>query len=315
MLLYLLQRFAVLAATLVVASLVVFAVMEVLPGNAAETMLGPTATPDAVAALAHKLGIDLPLHVRYARWIAGLMHGDLGVSYAYGSPIAPLIGASLAVSLPLAAMAMALSAAIALAAGVYAADRRGRAGDAVVMAMTQVGLAVPNFWLAILMVIVFAVTLRLVPAGGFPGWAFPARALGALILPAFALGVVQAAILTRVTRSALIEALGEDYMRTARAKGVSRRAALWRDALPNALVPVLTIMGLQFANLIAGAIVVENVFVLPGLGRLMLQSISNRDTPVVQDCVLMTAILVIGLNFLVDVACAAIDPRLRSGPA
>jgi peptide/nickel transport system permease protein len=315
MLLYFVQRLAVLAATLVIASLVVFAVMEILPGDAAETILGPTATPEAVAALAHKLGIDLPVHVRYAQWIAGLLRGDLGVSYAYGSPIAPLIGASLAVSLPLAAMAMALSAAIALAAGVYAADRRGRAGDAVVMGMTQIGLAVPNFWLAILMVIVFAVTLRLVPAGGFPGWAHPARAIGALILPAVALGVVQAAILTRVTRSALIEALSEDYMRTARAKGVSRRAALWRDALPNALVPVLTIMGLQFANLIAGAIVVENVFVLPGLGRLMLQSISNRDTPVVQDCVMLTAILVIGLNFLVDVACAAIDPRLRNRPA
>ena len=310
--LFLLQRIAVLAATLVIASLIVFAVMQILPGNAAETILGPTATPEAVAALAHRLGLDLPLHVRYARWIAGLLQGDLGVSYAYDSPIAPLIGSSLLVSAPLAVMAMALSAAIALSAGVYAAERRGRTGDAVVMGLTQVGLAVPNFWLAILMVIVFAVTLRLAPAGGFPGWANPARALGALVLPAVALGVVQAAILTRITRSALIEALNEDYMRTARAKGVSRRAALWRHALPNALAPVLTIMGLQFANLIAGAIVVENVFVLPGLGRLMLQSISNRDTLVVEDCVMLIAILVIGLNFVVDVACAAIDPRLRN---
>jgi len=315
MALFLLQRLAVFVATLVVASLVVFAVMEILPGDAAQTMLGPTATPEAVAALAHKLGLDLPLSVRYARWIDGLLRGELGVSYAYGSPIAPLIGASLLVSLPLAAMAMALSAAVSLAAGVYAADRRGRPGDALVMALTQIGLAVPNFWLAILMVIVFAVTLRLVPAGGFPGWDHPAHALGALILPAVALGAAQAAILTRVTRSALIEALGEDYMRTARAKGVPRRAALWRHALPNALVPVLTIMGLQFANLIAGAIVIENVFVLPGLGRLMLQSISNRDTLVVEDGVMLLAVLVIGLNFVVDVACAAIDPRLRSRPA
>jgi peptide/nickel transport system permease protein len=315
MALFLLQRLAVFVATLVVASLVVFAVMEILPGDAAQTMLGPTATPEAVTALAHKLGLDLPLSVRYARWIGGLLRGDLGVSYAYGSPIAPLIGASLLVSLPLAAMAMALSAAAALAAGVYAADRRGRPGDALVMVLTQIGLAVPNFWLAILMVIVFAVTLRLVPAGGFPGWDHPARAVGALILPAVALGAAQAAILTRVTRSALIEALGEDYMRTARAKGVPRRAALWRHALPNALVPVLTIMGLQFANLIAGAIVIENVFVLPGLGRLMLQSISNRDTLVVEDGVMLLAVIVIGLNFVVDVACAAIDPRLRSRPA
>ena len=313
MLLYVLQRLAVFAATLVVASLVVFAVMDILPGDAAATMLGPTATPEAVAALAHKLGLDLPLLVRYGRWVGGLLHGDLGLSYAYGSPIAPLIGASLAVSLPLAAIAMALSAAIALVAGVYAAERRGRAGDAIVMGLTQVGLAIPNFWLAILMAIVFAVLLRLTPAGGFPGWSSPGRALGALILPAIALGVVQAAILTRVTRSALIEALNEDFMRTARAKGVRRSAALWRHALPNALVPVLTIMGLQFANLIAGAIVVENVFVLPGVGRLLLQSISNRDTLVVQDCVMLLAVLVIGLNLLVDVACATIDPRLRAG--
>ena len=183
------------------------------------------------------------------------------------------------------------------------------------MSASQIGVALPNFWLAILLVILFAVTLRLVPAGGFPGWGRPMQALGALILPAVALGVVQAAILTRVTRSALLEVLNEDFMRTARAKGVSRRAALWRHALPNAMTPILTIMGLQFANLITGAIVVENVFVLPGLGRLILRSISNRDTLVVQNCVMLTAIIVIGLNFLVDLACATIDPRLRNPPA
>lgn len=315
MLLYVVERIVLFVATLLVASLVVFGVMQILPGNAAETMLGPTATPEAVAALSHKLGLDLPAPVRYVRWIGGALHGDLGLSYAYGSPIAPLIASSLAVSAPLALMAMALAAVIGLGAGVYAADRRGRAGDVMVMGASQVGVAAPNFWLAILLVLVFAVTLRLVPAGGFPGWQNPARALGALILPAVALGVVQAAILARVTRSAVIEALNEDFMRTARAKGVSRRAALWRHALPNALTPILTIMGLQFANLIAGAIVVENVFVLPGLGRLMLQSISNRDTLVVENGVMLLALIVIGVNFVVDVACAAIDPRLRAAAA
>ncbi len=314
MLLYALQRLTVLVATLFAASLIVFAVMNILPGDAAQTMLGPTATPEAVAALAHKLGLDQPAPVRYAHWIGGALRGDFGLSYAYGSPIGPLIASSLAVSAPLAVMAMALAAGIALTAGVYAADRRGRTGDAIVMSASQVGLAVPNFWLAILLVIVFAVSLRLAPAGGFPGWNQPMRALGGLILPAVALGVVQAAVLTRVTRSAVLEALNEDFMRTARAKGVSRRSALWRHALPNALVPILTIMGLQFANLIAGAIVVENVFVLPGLGRLMLQSISNRDTLVVENAVMLTAMIVIALNFVVDLACAAIDPRLR-GPA
>jgi peptide/nickel transport system permease protein len=315
MLVYVAQRIALLVATLLIASLVVFGVMEILPGDAAQTMLGPTATPDAVAALSHKLGLDLPAPVRYARWIGGALRGDLGLSYAYKSPIAPLIASSLAVSAPLALMAMAFAAVVGLAAGVYAADRRGRAGDALVMGLSQLGVAVPNFWLAILLVLLFAVTLRLVPAGGFPGWAHPARAFGALILPAIALGVVQAAIVARVTRSALIEALNEDFMRTARAKGVSRRAALWTHALPNALTPILTIMGLQFANLIAGAIVIENVFVLPGLGRLMLQSISNRDSLVVENGVMLLALIVIGINFIVDIACAAIDPRLRASPA
>jgi len=312
MLAYAIQRILLFAATLLIASMIVFAVMDILPGDAALTMLGPTATPEAVASLSHKLGLDQPAPIRYAHWIGGALRGDLGLSYAYGSPIGPLIASSLAVSAPLALMAMAFAAAVGLATGVYAADRRGRVGDAIVMGASQVGIAVPNFWLAILLVIVFAVTLRLVPAGGFPGWQEPARALGALILPAVALGAAQAAILTRVTRSALIEALNEDFMRTARAKGVSRRAALWRHALPNALTPILTIMGLQFANLIAGAIVVENVFVLPGLGRLMLQSISNRDTLVVENGVMLLALIVIGLNFIVDIACAAIDPRLRA---
>jgi len=312
MLLYLGQRMLIFLATLLLASIVVFVFMQILPGDTAQTMLGPTATSDAVAALSHKLGLDLPAPVRYERWIVGALHGDLGVSYAYGSPIAPLIAASLAVSLPLALMAMTLAAIIGLAAGVYAAGRRGHAGDAMVMGLSQVGIAVPNFWLAILLVLTFAVTWRLVPAGGFPGWGQPARALGALILPALALGVVQAAIITRVTRSAVIEALSEDFMRTARAKGVPRRAALWRHALPNALTPILTIMGLQFANLIAGAIVIENVFVLPGLGRLMLQSISNRDTPVVENGVMLLVVIVMALNFVVDIVCAAIDPRLRT---
>ena len=315
MLAYAIQRILLFAATLLIASMIVFAVMDILPGDAALTMLGPTATPEAVASLSHKLGLDQPAPIRYAHWIGGALRGDLGLSYAYGSPIGPLIASSLAVSAPLALMAMAFAAAVGLATGVYAADRRGRVGDAIVMGASQVGIAVPNFWLAILLVIVFAVTLRLVPAGGFPGWQEPARALGALILPAVALGAAQAAILTRVTRSALIEALNEDFMRTARAKGVSRRAALWRHALPNALTPILTIMGLQFANLIAGAIVVENVFVLPGLGRLMLQSISNRDTLVVENGVMLLALIVIGLNFIVDIACAAIDPRLRASAA
>jgi peptide/nickel transport system permease protein len=312
MLVYAARRLAILIATLAFASLIVFAALEVLPGNAAETMLGASATPEAVAALAHKLGLDQPWSTRYLSWIGGALTGDLGQSYAYSSPIAPLIGARLAVTLPLTVLAMLIASAVALTAGVYAADRRGKPGDVAVMGLSQIGLAIPNFWFGILLVLAFAVHWRVFPSGGFPGWDNPLAALKALILPALSLGLVQAAILTRVTRSALVEALGEDFMRTARAKGLSRRTALWRHALPNAAPPILTIAGLQFSSLIAGAVVIENVFVLPGLGRLIFQSISNRDVLVVEDCVMLLAGLVILVNAGVDVIAAAIDPRLRA---
>ncbi|HLJ72763.1 MAG TPA: ABC transporter permease [Roseiarcus sp.] len=312
MLLYLLQRLLLLLATLAFASLVVFGVLEILPGNAAQVMLGASATPEAVAALAHKLGLDQPFAVRYVAWLSGIAHGDLGLSYAYNTSIGALIADRLSVSGPLALIAMILTSVIALAAGLFAAQRRGKNGDFAVMAASQIGLAVPNFWFAILLVLIFAVKLRIAHSGGFPGWSAGfGQALGALILPAISLGLVQAAILTRVTRSALLDVLNEDFIRTARAKGLSRRAALWRHALPNALTPILTIMGLQFANLIAGAIIVENVFVLPGIGQLIFQAIANRDILVVEDCVLLLAAIVIVVNFVVDVACAAIDPRLR----
>ena len=312
MLLYAARRLLILAATLVFASLAIFAALEILPGNAAQTMLGASATPEAVAALAHRLGLDQPAPARYLAWVGAALSGDLGSSYAYNSAIAPLIGERLAVTLPLTLMAMTIAAAVALSAGVYAAERRGTGGDAVTMGLSQLGLAIPNFWFGILLVLLFSVHWRLFPSGGFPGWADPAKALKALILPAFALGLVQAAILTRVTRSALIEALGEDFMRTARAKGLSRRAALWRHALPNAAPPILTIAGLQFSSLIAGAVVIENVFTLPGLGRLIAQSIANRDVLVVEDCVMGLAGLVILVNAGVDLLAAAIDPRLRA---
>ena len=312
MVLYVARRLAILVATLAFASLIVFGSLEILPGNAAQTMLGASATPEAVAALAHKLGLDLSVSARFVNWIGGALRGDLGQSYAYNSPIAPLIGERLAVTLPLTLLAMAIASTIALGAGVYAAARRGRPGDAVVMGMSQFGLAIPNFWLGIVLVLIFAVHWRVFPSGGFPGWAEPLKALRALVLPALALGLVQAAILTRVTRSALIEAMGEDFMRTARAKGLSRRAAIWRHALPNAAGPILTIAGLQFSSLIAGAVVVENVFTLPGLGRLIAQSIANRDVLVVENCVMGLAALVILVNAAVDLAAAAIDPRLRA---
>jgi peptide/nickel transport system permease protein len=310
--LFLLKRSATLVATLVGASLVIFFVLEVLPGDAAQMLMGADASPEAVRALAGKLGLDRPAHERYLSWVAGMPTGDLGDSYAYSSPVAMLIAERMALTAPLALMAMLLTTLLALASGIYAAARHNRAGDVGVMGLTQVGIAIPNFWFAILLILLFSVHLRWFSAGGFPGWdagAWPA--FKSLILPAVSLAVVQAAILSRVTRSAVLEVLREDFVRTARAKGLTRRAAMWRHVLRNAMIPVLTVMGLQFANLLAGTIVVENVFYLPGLGRLIFQSIANRDLIVVRNCVMLLAAMVVAINFVIDVSYALIDPRIQ----
>jgi peptide/nickel transport system permease protein len=316
MLLFLLRRAATFLATLFVASLVVFAVLEWLPGSPAQVMLGDTATPESLAALEARLGLDQPAWSRYAAWVGGLLRGDSAMSYAYDTPTFELIAERLQVSLPLALLAMALTVVVALALGVYAASHHNRGGDVGVMALSQLGVAVPSFWLAILLILLFAVQLQWVSAGGFPGWSGDDggglwAGLKALLLPALSLAAVQAAILARVTRSAVLEAMREDYVRTARAKGLSRRAVLWRHVLRNAMIPVLTIMGLQFANLITGAIVVENVFVLPGIGRLVFQAINNRDLVLVRDVVMLLAAVVVLVNFVIDVLYAVIDPRLR----
>ncbi len=318
MLVFLLRRLATLLATLAVASVVVFTVLELLPGNAAEVILGDTATPQAVAALQARLGLDRPPLQRYADWVGGLLRGQTVRSISYDTPTAELIAERLRVTLPLALMAMALTVVLALSLGVYAASRHGRLGDVGVMAASQLGIALPNFWFANLLILLFAVHLQWIAAGGFPGWTDATGGgvgpgLRALLLPALSLAVVQAAILTRVTRSAVLEVLREDFVRTARAKGLSRRQALWRHVLRNAMIPVLTVAGLQFANLLTGTVVVENVFVLPGIGRLVFQAVGNRDLVVVRDVVMLLAGLVVVINFIVDVLYAVIDPRLRHG--
>jgi peptide/nickel transport system permease protein len=313
---FLLKRLLTFFATLAVASAVVFVVLELLPGNAAEVILGETATPESVAALQAKLGLDQPPLKRYLHWVGGLLQGETAHSISYDTPTAELIAERLRVTLPLALMAMGLSVVLALALGLYAASRRGRLGDVGVMAASQLGIAIPNFWFAILLILLFAVKLQWVGAGGFPGWTeedggglWPG--LLALLLPAIALALVQAAILARVTRSAVLEVMREDFVRTARAKGLSRRQALLRHVLRNAMIPVLTVAGLQFANLITGTIVVENVFVLPGIGRLVFQAISNRDLIVVRDVVMLLAAIVVLVNLVVDLLYAVVDPRLR----
>jgi peptide/nickel transport system permease protein len=276
-------------------------------------LMGPDASADTVQALAYKLGLDRPPLERYVLWISGIFQGDMGLSYTYGSPVFDLVLERMTVTLPLAVLAMVLTTVLALAVGVFAASRHNRWSDIGLMGLSQVGIAVPNFWFAILLILLFSVHLQWFSAGGFPGWEEdPLQAIKSLLLPAISLAVVQAAILARITRSAVLDVLREDFVRTARAKGLSEKSTLWGHVLRNAMIPVVTVMGLQFANLLAGTIVVENVFYLPGLGRLVFQSIANRDVIVVRNCVMLMASMVIVINFFVDVIYAVIDPRIKA---
>ena len=314
---FLLKRIVTLVLTLLAASIVVFAVLEILPGNAAQMQMGPDASTEVIAAKTRELGLDLPASTRYQQWITGLLHGDMGISYTYGTPVSEMVQERLLVTVPLAILAMLISTMLALAAGIYAAAHHKRWGDVGVMGLAQLGIAIPNFWFAILLILLFSVKLNWFSAGGFPGWSedeggglWPA--LQSLLLPAISLAVVQAAILARVTRSAVLEVLREDFVRTARAKGLSRNAVLWRHVLRNALISVVTVMGLQFASLLAGTIVVEKVFFLSGLGDFIFQAIGNRDLIVVRNCVLLPAAMVIVVNFHVDMLYAVIDPRIKA---
>ena len=309
---FLAKRFATFIATLFGATVLTFLALEILPGDPAAVILGINAPQSAVDALHVELGLDRPVLERYFAWLGDLLSGRFGTSYTYSVSVIELVKDRLAITLPLAILSMLLSAVVAFVLGVYAASRHNKAGDVTVMGISQLGISVPNFWLALLLILLFAVNLRWFSAGGFPGWGngvWPV--FKALILPAIALATVQGAILARFTRSAVLETMREDYVRTARAKGLSRRATLWRHVLRNAMIPVITIMGLQFANLLAGTIIVEEVFAMPGMGRLILQAISNRDVVVVRDVVLMLAALVVLINFVVDILYAVIDPRLK----
>ena len=309
---YILRRLVALGLTLLAAALVIFVVLEILPGDPAAVTLGLNAAPEALAALRAEMGLDQPALLRFFSWIGGLVTGDLGQSYTYRVPVLQLITERMAGTLPLALMAIALATAIGIPLGMLAASRHGRLADAGVMAFAQAGLAIPNFWFGLLLVLVFAVGLGWLPAGGFPGWqAGIGTSLKALLMPALALALPQAAIIARVTRSSMLDTLQEDFVRTARAKGLSEGTTMRRHALRNALIPVVTILGLQFSVLIAGAIIIENVFALPGLGRLVFQAIAQHDLIVVKDLVMLFAGLAILINFAVELLYGLIDPRLR----
>lgn len=310
MLEFLARRAAAALVTLVLASVVIFVVLEVLPGDPAEVMLGTEARPDTLAALRAKFGFDRPPLERYVSWIAGLVVFELGNSHAYGTPVAKLITDRIVVTLPLGLMALTWATIVAIPLGVFAASRRGSPADWAVMGFGQLGISIPNFWFGILLVLFFAVSLKLLPAGGFPGWRTdPLESLRSLILPALALSLSEIAILSRITRSSMLDTLREDYVRTARAKGVPERAVLMKHALRNALIPIVTVAGLLAGFLIAGAIIVETVFRLPGIGQLVFDSINNRDLIVIKNIVILITACVLFVNLLIDVAYAFLDPR------
>jgi len=312
MLRYSLKRLLSLGLSLLAASAVIFLTIEIVPGDPASYMLGINAQADTVAALREELGLNVSAFERYISWVGGMLTGDFGTSYTYRTPVVDMIGDRIMISLPLAIYALLLSTLIAFPAGILAASKRGSVTDVSIMGATQVGVAIPNFWFAMLLVVVFSINLRWFSAGGFPGWDKGLFVgLKALTLPAISLALPQASILARVMRSALIDTMDEDFVRTARAKGLSKRQAMWRHALRNAMIPVLTIIGLQFSFLIAGAIIIENVFFLPGLGRLVFQSISQRDLIVVESVVMLLVFAVVIVTFIVDLTYAAVDPRLR----
>ncbi len=312
MLLFVLRRFVALVATLLATAAVAFFLLEVIPGDPALDMLGTEVREDTLAALRTQLGLDRPMWVRFIEWIGGLLTGDLGMSYRYRVPVSELIAEPLMITLPLGLLAIVITVVIALPLGALAARYRGRTLDVVVTVFSQIGLAVPNFWFAVLLILVFSITLGWFASGGFPGWSAGFFvALKALLLPALALALPQAAIIARVTRSAVLEVLDADFARTARAKGLTRNATLWKHVLRNAMIPVVTVMGTQFTFLLAGSIIVENVFYLPGLGRLVFQAITQRDLVVIKNVVVLLAALIVFMNFLVDVSYAVLNPRLR----
>jgi peptide/nickel transport system permease protein len=309
---YVLRRVAALVATLFFVSVLVFVAIRVLPGDPAQVIMGTEGSPEAAARLREAMGLNRPLLVQYLHWLGGALRGDLGVSIQYDVPVGRLILSRLPVTLPLTLLAALFMVATAVPFGLYAATRHRRAGDYLTMVISQLGIAVPSFWSGLLLILLFSVHLGWLQSGGFEGWAgglWPG--LRSLLLPAVALGFFQAAVLIRATRSAVLDVLREDYVRTARAKGVAERSVIVKHTFRNALIPVVTVAGIQLGQLMAGSIILESVFALPGLGRLALGAITARDLPVVQGVILLVASGIVLINFLVDLVYLVLDPRIR----
>lgn len=315
---YLLRRLAVFPLVLIGVSIVVFVAIRMVPGDAITAMLGTEAgllTPAQREALAAYFGIDQPWFVQYGRWLLGLLHGNLGISSTYGKPVLAVILERFPLTLELALLSMIIALAVGVPAGVFAATHNEKFSDLGVRVAAMIGQSTPNFVLALLIIYTLSAGFGVLPAMGefSPLWQDPLRNLGQLILPAITLGFAFAASVTRISRSAMLDVLSDDYVRTARSKGVSARGVIWRHALPNALIPVVTLSGIEFGYLLGGAVIVEQIYALPGLGRLVLDAILQRDYALVQGAVLFIAFNFMIVNLLVDLAYVALDPRIRLG--
>ncbi|MEZ5648058.1 MAG: ABC transporter permease [Alphaproteobacteria bacterium] len=312
MLRFLVQRCLFALLTLFFAAFIIFYTIEILPGDPAQIMLGVNASPESLAALRTQLGLDRSVIMRFTAWIIDLAQLDFGISLIHGDRIANILQQRLTVTIPLALIALVFSTLTAFLFGSLSALYRRRMPDYLIAILSQVGIALPNFWLGILLILGFSVGLRWLPSGGFPGWEAGIDAgIRSLILPAIAIALPQAATLLRIVRTALIDSMAQDFYRTAQAKGLSPALALIKHGFRNALVPILTILGLQLAYLLAGVIVIENVFVLPGLGRLLLQATGQRDLIMIREIIFLAVVATILINLLIDIAYGFVDPRLR----
>ncbi|MFE9173656.1 ABC transporter permease [Streptomyces kebangsaanensis] len=310
---YLLRRLAFLLVSLALASVVLFALLRMLPGDPANALTAVGASPEQIAAARQSIGSDKPLPEQFTHWLGQLTSGDLGTSFVSSLPVGPEVTSRLHVTVPLTLAAFVLAVLIAVPAGFVAAHKRHTWYGALLSGVSQLGIAIPVFWLGMILIAVFALNAGWLPAGGFPpdGWSEPAEAIRALVLPVLTIALVMSASLIRYVRSATLDVLGSDHLRTARALGASFGQAMWRHGLRNASVPVISVLGIELASTLLGAVVVESVYALPGLGSLLATGIAQHDYPVVQGVLFVSTLAVLLIGFVADLAQRIIDPRLR----
>lgn len=309
---YFLKRVALIIPTILVVAIITFPLVNMMEGNAALVMLGSDASPKQVAALEAQLGLDKPILERFEIWFTGLLKGDFGQSLSMRQPVLGLIAAHLSITIQLALMALVISIIIGVPAGILSAVMRTKLIEIVILIIAMLGIAMPEFWLGLNLVSIFSVSLHIFPTGGYvPLLAGFSEWLRHLLLPAFSLGFIQAALLTRMTRSAMLDVFSQDYIRTARAKGAGELVVIMKHSLRNALITIVTVVGLSLTALLSGAVVIESVFSLPGIGRLLINAVRARDLPLVQGIIIVVAMLSLIVNLIVDLTYRAINPKIR----